>query len=224
MTTHTSPRWLIASILLLSLCFPTGAWAKEELTPRMVLDKACSWLDDAQGTSINFTLTSLEGKTVKGTTSGSMDMKGSKYRLRSKEVMAWYNGCLQWTMQKGDTEVNLTEPTVEEQHTTNPYSLLRLYKSESLFDAKMKQGKLSNGAQGYKVYLTAKATNTSQLREVFVEVASDGYRLVRISFRQGRENWTRIVIDKIETGVGLTDQDFVFPAQEYPDAEVIDLR
>ncbi len=192
--------------------------AKPADTAKEVLDKAVAQLKGAGGVQAKFTLTTLEGKKTKGNTSGTMNVQGGKLCLKTNDLLVWFDGKTQWTMLPGDSEVTKSQPTATEKKSLNPYSFLQIYNEG--YTSKMKEGKLSNGKQGYKVFLNA--SRDQDIREVFIEIDTS-YNLVRVSFRQGKQNWTRIEINSLSTGKTFADDDFVFPAAQYPNVEVIDL-
>ncbi len=203
--------------ILLTLLLGVQA-AKPADSAKDVLDKAYAQLKGAGGLQAKFTFTTLEGKKTQGVTSGTMNVQDGKLCLKTDDLLLWFDGKTQWSMVPGDTEVTRTEPTATEKRSLNPYSFLQIYTDG--YSYKMKQGKLSNGKQGYKVFLNA--TNDQDIREVFIEVDSS-YNLVRVSFRRGKQSWTRIVINSLVTGKKFADEEFVFPAQQYPGVEVINL-
>ncbi len=211
-------RRLIPTLLLaLSLSVAQA----QETDPYAVLGKAYAGLSQDKGATISFTATSLQAQTPQGSLQGTIKIKGRQFALQSDAMLVWFDGRTQWSMQPGDSEVNITEPTAEELRATNPYSLLALYKDRKAYACKMKQGTLSNGKQGYRIFINA-LTGSTDIREVFAEINPD-YTVARISFRQGKDQWTRINVNSMAPAK-LTDADFTFPSAQYPSAVVNDLR
>ncbi len=210
-------RFLFIPLLLLSVAvFAAG---KRDAETRKVLDKAVQQLTGQGGVSFNYLIINNPGKENQARTSGSMDVLGNKFYLNSPDMLSWYDGKTQWSMIPNDTEVNLSEPSPAEQQAMNPTILLQLYKKG--FSYKMKQGKLSNGENGYKINLTAD-DKKQNIREMYIEITND-YRLTRISIREGK-NWMRIVLSNTKTGKKFADSHFTFPAKQYPNVEIIDIR
>ncbi len=209
----------IILLLLLSLSLPAFSGVKDK-EARKVLDATAASLSKAGGMKIKFTATSLVGKSVQGSVSGTMCIQGRKFQMKSPEMLTWFNGKTQWSLQPGDSEVSLVEPTDAELQAMNPYTFIGLYKRG--FNYTLTKGKLSNGKQGYKIYLSAD-NSKQEIREIFLEV-DQKYNPVRASIRQGRNNWTRIVINSFQKGLKFRDSDFTFPSKDYPKAHIIDLR
>lgn len=210
----------IILLIILSLGLTARAAGKYDTKTRKILDDAVALLTQNGGVSFNFLVINQPNTPNQTRTSGSMDVDGRKFFLQSTEMLSWYNGTSQWSMTPGDTEVNLSEPNQTEQHSMNPTLLLQLYKKG--FYYKMKEDKLSNGEQGYKIYLNADNKN-QKIREMFVEI-NKNKQLVRISLREGKSNWMRIVLSNVKTGKKFDDNHFTFPQNQYPDAEIIDIR
>ena len=208
-------------LFLLFLITATTALAgTKDAATRKVLDATSAHLSKVGGMSIKFKATTLIGKNAQGTTSGTMNIKGKKFQLISSDMLAWYDGKTQWSMIPGDEEVNMSEPSDAEQQAMNPYTFLSLYKKG--FNYKMKKGTLTNGKEGYKIFLTAD-NKKQEIREMYLEV-DNSYNPVRVSIRQGKNNWTRIVITSFKQGQTFKDCDFEFPQKDYPLTEIIDLR
>ncbi len=215
-------RKIILNLLFIaSLCLSATVGARAQ-SAKDVLDQAYSHLSASGGISVKFTAISLVGKEEQGSTSGNMKLEGKKFHAETNAMLVWFDGRSQWSMRPGDKEVNLTEPTLLEQQTSNPYVMLQTYRNRDDYKYKLKQGTLSNGKQGYKIFMSAQGKGLD-IREIFVEI-DNKYSLVRLSFRQGKENWTRLVIDSMQTGQEFTDADFTFPTADYPNVQVVDLK
>ncbi len=206
--------------MFLLLAAATMAAGKRDASTRKVLDKAVQQLTEQGGVSFNYLIIHHPGKENQTRTSGSMDVMGRKFYLHSSEMLSWYDGTTQWSMIPNDTEVNMSEPSPAEQQSMNPAILLQVYKKG--FSYKMKKGKLSTGENGYKIYLYAD-NKQQKIREMYIEV-TDTYRLTRISVREGKNNWMRILLTNTQTGKKFSDSHFVFPTKQYPQVEIIDLR
>ena len=59
---------------------------------------------------------------------GSMTMSGKKFTFNLGNIAVWYNGTLQWALNRSDNEVTLTKPTAAEVVESNPFAILTSYK------------------------------------------------------------------------------------------------
>ena len=185
-----------------------------------ILDKTAAKLKNSGGIEAVFEATAFKGTKETGSAGGTIKVKGNKFKIESNSLTTWFDGKTQWTMQEGDYEVSMTEPTGVELQTINPYAFLEIYKRG--FNYRMKKGTLSNGSTGYKLFLTA--DNSKQdIREIFLEVDSR-HNPVRVSIRQGKNQWVRIVVNSFRVSKSFADGHFTFPKAKYPNVEIIDLR
>lgn len=206
-------------LLLLALSLTAWAGSKDQ-EARKVLDTMAQRLASSGGLKIEFTATQFVGKNTQGSTNGTMNILGRKFQMTTPEMLTWFDGKTQWSLQPGDTEVSLTQPTETELQALNPYAFLDLYKKG--FNYKMKRGTLSNGKEGYRLFLTA--DNSKQdIREIYLEVDLT-HTPLRVSLRQGKNQWVRIVVTSLQTNRPFKDSDFTFPTKDYPQAQIIDLR
>lgn len=208
--------------MMMCLCMGvlTLAAATKDPEARKILDATSNRINSAGGIRAQFAATNLIGKQVQGSTTGTMCMQGKKFQMTTPDMLTWFDGKTQWSMQPGDNEVSMQEPTGAELQAMNPYACISVYKKG--FNYKMKQGTLINGKKGYKITLNAE-NKKQKVQEIYIEIDKD-LNPVRVSLRQGKNNWTRIVITSFTTGQKFTDKDFTFPTKDYPKAEIIDLR
>lgn len=204
---------------LFLLCITASA-GKYDSATKKILDEAVRRLTAYGGVSLDFIIINQPNTSNQTRTTGSMDILDRKFYLESSEMLSWYDGKTQWSMTPGDTEVNMSEPDAVTQQSMNPSILLQLYKKG--FYYKSTQGKLTNGEYGYKIYLNADNKN-QKIREMYIEI-TEKYQLVRISIREGKKNWMRIMLNKIQTGKQFSTDHFIFPTKKYPNVEVIDIR
>ena len=212
-------------VLLLILSFSqffilTTYAAGKDAETRKVLDATAERIRNAGGMSIQFTAMSLMGSVPQDQVSGTMDIMGKKFYMKTPDMQTWFDGKTQWSLQTGDIEVDMTEPTGTELQMMNPYAFINIYKRG--FNYKMRRGKMVNGKEGYRITLTAD-NGKQDIREMFLEV-DDHYNPVRVSIRQGKKQWVRLVVNRFTTGQTFADTHFTFPQSKYPNVEVIDLR
>ncbi len=214
-------RKTLLGILLLALALAPKAWAQSNSDKaKALLDKAASVYENAAGVEANFTITQLQGKQEQSSTDGKILVSKGKAHVETDVALVWSDGTNLWTMQKGDTEVNLTTPTEEEKEGMNPYTYLRLYRQG--YTCKTKKGSLSNGKQGHKIYMNTN-DGSADIREAYIELDNSN-ALVRVSFRRGSDAWTRIVLGGISLKDNVSPSSFTFPSSEYPGVEVVDMR
>lgn len=205
---------LVVHMLLLTSLSAYSQQAPTEA--ETVMNRTAEAFRQAGGIKATFTVRAREG-----VSEGTIYLKGEKFVLESAGVKTWFDGRTQWSYVASNDEVNITEPTVEELQSLNPYAWLYMYKQ----GYKLKMGK--NNAAGKSAYeVVMNATDPHQdLQCIILYVAKDTYRPLKISMAQrGGKNATLIVVNDFQTGQSYPDRFFTFDKKAYPSAEEIDLR
>ncbi|MCD8297606.1 MAG: cell envelope biogenesis protein LolA [Prevotella sp.] len=194
--------------IVLAMFMAVGIFAQNEQQARALLDKTANIVGNAGGASASFSM-----NTSKGNTSGTISIKGNKFKAQTSGAMVWYDGTTQWTYVKSSNEVNISTPTEAQQQSMNPYKFINLYKSG--FSLAMK-----TVSTGWEVHLTATDTKRT-IKELYVTI-DKSYHPTEIRMLQGSA-WTTIKVSDFKTE-SYSDSDFRFNSNDYPKAEVIDLR
>jgi hypothetical protein len=105
-----------------------SAIAQTKLTPRDILDRTAERLNTKGGIKATFTTTVYEKTLPKDIITGTMDMLGEKYVLKTEAVCTWFNGKDQWNLIHDTKEVSLVTPTQEELQTSSPIAFAGMYK------------------------------------------------------------------------------------------------
>lgn len=175
-------------------------------TAREVLDKTAAALSNKGGVTANFS--------IRNGVSGSIKIKGRKFQATTPQGIVWFDGKTQWTYVKQNNEVNVSNPTEAELQAINPYNFVYMYKKG--YKAELKDvGKL------YQVYLVA-TDKAKGIQELFVRVDKQTFTPQILSMRQGTQ-WTTITVSNVKK-TNIADSAFTFPAKDYPQAEIVDLR
>lgn len=196
-------------LLSIALMLPTALWAQSSKEARQVLDKTAAQLGNRSGVEANFSLKS--GKY--GSASGTIAIKGKKFRASTAQGTTWFDGKTQWTYMQSSGEVNVSTPNQAQQMRMNPYTFINIYK---------KGYRLSSTKKGSGWQITMKAIHPgSSIQEIVLDVSA-AYQPQKIRMRQGKQ-WTDIIVSNLHKA-NLTDSYFTFNSKDYPKAEVIDLR
>lgn len=197
---------LKAALLLLALGMqPHAIRCTAQTTAKTILDKAAANIGRSGGVSAKF---STGGG---GSLSGTLIIKGNKFKATTSAMTLWYDGTTQWVYLHSTEEVNVTTPT--DAQSLNPYKFLNLYKQGyDLSSAK--------SGTGYQVHLTAQSSARA-IKEAYVTVSA-GYEPTQIKVLTS-DGWTVINISDIKAG-NYADTVFRFNAADYPNAEIVDLR
>ena len=197
----------IASIVF-ALMLACGSVAAQPA--RAILDKVAATLSNKGGVTANFTIKSKQY----GNASGSIAVKGAKFRTTLPQATVWFDGKTQWTYVKNNDEVNINTPTEGELQAINPYNFINMYRTGFTY-------KMKTVGTNYQVHLTA--TNKSrQIQEMYITVNKSSYMPSQIKMRQG-STWSTIIVSNFKKA-NIGDATFRFNPKDYPKAEIIDLR
>ena len=184
--------------------------AQNATEARKILDTTASIVAAKGGASAQFTLTNKK----LGSVSGSLSVKGRMFHATTPSTLVWYNGKTQWSYVVANEEVNVTTPSEAQQLKMNPYHFLHLYKSGYTLG-------MTEKSTGYWVHLLAQNKQKS-VQEVYILIHKKSYKPSIVKMRQTND-WTTITISNFKAK-NLPNSTFTFPAKDFPQAEVIDLR
>ena len=208
--------WIAACCIALAM---TGH-AESGKDARKVLDTTASLITGKGGIKAGFKADSFAGGQLQGSTSGTMCLWGEKFQMTTPDMTTWYNGETQWSYVKANEEVNVSVPTPEERQSMNPYTFVDLYKQGYRFSLK---SATLRGKDCYEVSLVA-TDSRKAIRQMVLTLEKGSLAPLCVRLRQGDDRWTRISIYDYTPGQSWKDDFFRFPQQDYPQAEIIDLR
>lgn len=204
------------------LAFLFSIFALQAQDAKAILDKANLTYNQAGGITASFTINTedVKRKTVYSQ-DGKAYLKGNKFKIDVPDGITWFDGKTQWVYAKGGDEVNVSNPTGEELAGVSPFVLLSLYKAG--FKLNYKGEKKEKAKTVYVVEMIPigkKAEFTKMV--VHIDKATNIFTSVNTFGKDGINN--QLIITKLQTGVNLPDNTFVFNQKEYPKIEVVDLR
>lgn len=187
-----------------------------------ILKKSAEAYEASNGVKINFTLRAYSEKSKSGESfDGVIDMKNEKFKSQTPDMITWYDGKTQWTYMDRTEEVNVTEPDGAELQFTNPIVFINSY--EKGFKASLKGTSTTRqGKSAYDIELAPK--KKGDITKVTIQIEKNTGYLASIDIEAENGLRNTIVISKWQTNMNQPDNFFVFNEEDYPDAEVVDLR
>lgn len=196
-------------ITLLLALVSTLSFGQNASQARSILDKAASVIGRKGGATANF---SISGKY--GNSSGTIAIKGNKFRATTPDAIVWYDGKTEWTYIKKNEEVNVSTPTEAQQQAMNPYKFITIYKNG--FNLGM-----TSTASDHNIHLVAQ-NQSRTIKEMYIIVDKRTNLPKQVKMRQ-QNGWSTINISNFKA-VNQSDATFRFNSKDFPHAEVIDLR
>ena len=183
-----------------------------------LLQRTAQTLTEGGGVKATFTLTTPDD----GSIGGSIDLQGECFRLQMGGLITWFDGTTQWTYSANTEEVNVSLPTTEELQAINPYAWLTLYKQGYAVSVERSS---SSGGQTKQVVTMTKPANSRGPAMVKLTMLSSTCQLTRVEIVMSiGEQPTTIDITSYQAMQNFPSSHFCFPADQYPSAEIIDLR
>ena len=187
-----------------------------------ILEKAAAAYEQSNGMAVQFTVNiRSESQGINEYVEGSIQMKGSKFTLFTPDTRTWYDGVTQWTLVMRTGEVNVTRPSGEELQSTNPLLLLQAYR-KNFKPSYIGESTASGGKMADDIMLMARGMQDVETVELQLDRATELPVRMTVTMRSKLRSVIRI--KQLQTRCNQTDDMFVFPEKEYPDAEIIDLR
>lgn len=196
-------------LFALAFMLSVNAFSQSSADAKKVLDKAAAVVGRRGGAAANFSITGGEV----GRTSGSIIIKGNKFKAITPETTIWFDGKTQWAYMKSTNEVNVSTPSEAKRLSMNPYAFITMYKNG--YHMSMK-----TTAAAYIVHLQAIHPARS-MQEFYVTISKTFYPQ-QIKMLQGKK-WVTINISSFRAALHPNSY-FRFRHSDAPSAEVVDLR
>ena len=182
------------------------------LTAENVLDKVSAVLTRPQSVSVTFSFTGNGGNG-----SGTMTVCKEKFSYNAGDIVVWYNGKYQWTLQRSAGEVSLTEPTAAELIESNPFQVVSGFRNN--FTCKM----LPAPKGQYKVSLTSKS-KAAAIKSAVITVNAKTFVPISLKADMSGNTSTTVNVKSFTKGSTLPKSYFEFDAKMNKNVELIDLR
>ena len=196
-------------LFALAFMLSVNAFSQSSADAKKVLDKAAAVVGRRGGAAANFSITGGEV----GRTSGSIIIKGNKFKAITPETTIWFDGKTQWAYMKSTNEVNVSTPSEAKRLSMNPDAFITMYKNG--YHMSMK-----TTAAAYIVHLQAIHPARS-MQEFYVTISKTFYPQ-QIKMLQGKK-WVTINISSFRAA-SHPNSYFRFRHSDAPSAEVVDLR
>ena len=196
-------------LFALAFMLSVNAFSQSSADAKKVLDKAAAVVGRRGGAAANFSITGGEV----GRTSGSIIIKGNKFKAITPETTIWFDGKTQWAYMKSTNEVNVSTPSEAKRLSMNPYAFITMYKNG--YHMSMKAT-----AAAYIVHL--QAIHPARSMQDFYVTISKTFYPQQIKMLQGKK-WVTINISSFRAA-SHPNSYFRFRHSDAPSAEVVDLR
>ncbi len=210
-------------VFLICLFLINLSFAQKEIVNGVVIDKQAQKIVEAVSKKIttdspiliSYTMAIKAGNKTLETQKGTLLSNGAKFQLKAQGFEDYCDGANYWHYVKETSEVELS---VIDQ-TNNIFNFPNMIKTYSKdFRPKLIREEETN----YVIDLIPnKSTNVSKIRIVSNKTTN---RLKEMTIHVRGGNTYQITFSSYKPNQATKTNDFIFPTQTYPNAEIIDLR
>jgi len=225
-------RYLFSVFTAMSLFF-TAAFAQQ---PKEAVDaKAKGILDEVAAKTKTYTsiktefisvmekqITNKESK-VTETQSGTLQLKGTKYKLEFKGQTIFCDGKSQWTYIKESNEVQINNaPDPKATDNINPVNIFTLY--EKGYKYKYEKEDEVNGAKVDIVNLYPLDPDKKSYHTIILTIDRTKKQIIAVKILNKNGTSNTITVKNFTTNSEMADTLFTFNKADYKGVEVVDLR
>jgi outer membrane lipoprotein-sorting protein len=150
---------------------------------------------------------------------GTLFVKGGKYRLLIAGQLVICDGETIWTYIEDAEEVQINA-VEDSEETITPGNLLTSYSED--YKSKYIRETFQYGTTVHIIDLTPKEGKSYYKVQVIIDKAKD--QLLEITIFDKNGSTYSYIINSFITNFELADSQFIFNADEYPDADIVDMR
>jgi outer membrane lipoprotein carrier protein len=164
----------------------------------------------------NFKAENGSGK-VLGTKSGTVYMKGTKYRMTVTGQEVFCDGVNVWTYDKLANEVTITKFDGSANTITPQKIFTNFYDKDFLY-------RLSADAKTTQEIELTPVDKSKPFHKVLLTVSKTSQSISSVKWFEKTGNRTTITVSSITPNGAIADTQFGFDAKKYPGVDVVDLR
>ncbi len=200
------------------LAQPPKGMGQSDPAAKKVLDGVSAKFKSFKSVTAKFNLKmeNGSGKSV-GNKTGTVYMKGTKYRITVTGQEIFCDGSNVWTYDKASNEVTITklDPT---NNTITPQKLFtNFYDKDFLY-------KLNSDAGGLQEVELTPIDKSKPFHKVLVTISKASQTISSTRVFEKTGNRFTYAVSSMNTTSPVADAQFVFDAKKYPGVEVVDLR
>lgn len=193
-----------------AILMAAAAFANENATE--ILNQAAAKFTEAPSLSAAYTISTSQGKYT-----GRISFAGDKFTMTSPQILTWYDGKTQWSYNKENNEVSVTEPTAQELSQINPFVIINSFRND--FNATA-----LSAPKGFKKIELKARDPKSDVADAMITLKEDTMMPTQIQLTMRDKQQITILLTSVTTGQKYNIKAFQFHTQNYPGVEIIDLR
>lgn len=211
-------------IFLLAIGSTTVLAQELEQDPKAkaILDELSAKTKAYTSIKADFALTMEDREHKKETQTGSVQVKGNKYRLEIKGQDVISDGKTVWTYLKDAKEVQVNSVDPNSKDVINPSNIFTMY--EKGFKYKFDKEETFNGAKVQTINLYPAIPDKAKYHTVKLMVNKSKKQIAGVKMLMKDGSTVLYTIKAFTPNVEMKDERFTFDAKMYPGVEIVDLR
>jgi len=213
-------RFFFTSIL--SGLFAVAAFAQSDPAAKTVLDAVSAKFKTFKTVQASFTykVENAAGKAL-STKTGTLMMKGTKYRVSFAGQEIFCNGVTIWNYDKAANEVTISKLDASSGMITPQKLFTNFYDKDFLY---ILNGEKKVGAKTIQEIEMTPVDKSKPFHKVYVQIDKAAKTIYSTKVLENGGNRYSYTVGSMKTNVALNDNQFVFDKTKYPGVEEVDLR
>jgi len=208
--------------VLLAITILASAQAKNDPAAKAILDAVSTKFKTFSTVEATFSykVENASGKAL-STKTGSIKMKGTKYRVSFSGQEIFCNGVTIWNYDKAANEVTISKLDASSGMITPQKLFTNFYDKDFLY---MLNGEKKIGNKTLQEIEMTPVDKSKPFHKVYVQVDKSAKTIYSTKVLENAGNRYTYTISTMKTNVALADNIFVFDKTKYPGVEEVDLR
>ena len=212
---------IISVLSMLTICTAV-VFGQNTKNAKEILDKVSQKTKSYSTINLTYSLVHTSPDGANDKTTGTMLMKGKKYKLSILDNVLYCDGTTLWTHMVEEKEVVVSKADNDDSGMLNPSTVLTMY--EKGFKYKFIQGRFEGSRAIYVIDLYPENVEKSEYSKVRLSIDKDKSQLWKAEYFAKDGNKYTITVNTFKVNEQIPDASFVFDKAKNPGVKVIDER
>lgn len=212
---------IISVLSMLTICTAV-VFGQNTKNAKEILDKVSQKTKSYSTINLTYSLVHTSPDGANDKTTGTMLMKGKKYKLSILDNVLYCDGTTLWTHMVEEKEVVVSKADNDDSGMLNPSTVLTMY--EKGFKYKFIQDRFEGSRAIYIIDLYPENVEKSEYSKVRLSIDKDKSQLWKAEYFAKDGNKYTITVNTFKVNEQIPDASFVFDKAKNPGVKVIDER
>ncbi len=212
---------IISVLSMLTICTAV-VFGQNTKNAKEILDKVSQKTKSYSTINLTYSLVHTSPDGANDKTTGTMLMKGKKYKLYILDNVLYCDGTTLWTHMVEEKEVVVSKADNDDSGMLNPSTVLTMY--EKGFKYKFIQDRFEGSRAIYVIDLYPENVEKSEYSKVRLSIDKDKSQLWKAEYFAKDGNKYTITVNTFKVNEQIPDASFVFDKAKNPGVKVIDER